>query len=196
MRIFTFYTAGTAYSAMAALCVGSFASFGVKVEPVAYSNTGDWMKNALWRAPALHKLAIENPNEIIGMLDADVHAIRDPVLITRFKGHFACEDRGIGVHFNRRFSAGVLLFGATRHGRQLLKMWADMCERDATPQAPLREQHYLHYCVTMMRSLHMDFEVTNLGNAYNAKPEQVNEETVLIHDVASRAELKNIGGKR
>lgn len=194
IRLICFHSNTQPYQNMAARCVETFGQFGMGVTAFEFESTGDWMKNALYRAPELLKIALASPADVVGMLDADVYAIKDPVRIREFESDFGVEDRGHSYPKNRRYSAGVVLFGPTELGRALLKNWAGLCGYDPLPEEPLREQRYLHDSVVLLQK--RGLKVDNLGNSYNCKPERVNAETVIVHEVASRETLGSLGGKR
>jgi hypothetical protein len=195
-RLFMLFTAGTLYEVLAQEGVAAFARCGLAVEAVAYPNLGNWMLNALARAPRLDLLAAEHPGRAVGLLDAEVRPLARPGRLFSFDGDLAVEDRGPGRPPHDRYSAGVLLFGATALGRRLLRDWAQMCKANPEPQVKLREQKYLHDCIEKLKPLGLD--VTNLGNAYNRLPEQrrAGDSTVLLHEPASRRMLAQIGGTR
>ena len=191
-----FFTSGTSYEALAQDAVAAFARFGLEVRAVPYANAGDWMKNALARAPLLAEIAAGNPDRVVGLLDADVRPLARPEKLFALRGDFACEDRGARHPAHNRYSAGVLLFGPTPLGRKLLAVWAARCREDAEPGQFLREQKYLHDAVEALRR--DGLALANLGNAYNRLPEQRREgdDTVLLHAPASRRTLAEIGGRR
>ena len=197
--IYTFYTKDTPYEQEAKELCYSFNTFNVAVKAIGYSNAGDWMKNALARSSMLEQIRCTFPTAVIGMLDADVRPVKAPELLWSWYGDVACEDRGHKTPANRRYSCGVLLFGPTTRGKQLLTMWAAMCRVDPKPKTELREQLYLYECIEQMKALRDNpLNVTNIGNNYNRKPEDVKQgdDTVLVHNVASRRHLKTIGGVR
>jgi hypothetical protein len=191
-----FYTSGTSYEALAEDAAAAFARFGLEVRAVPYANAGDWMKNALARAPLLAEIAAREPDRAVGLLDADVRPLARPEKLFAFRGDFACEDRGARHPAHNRYSAGVLLFGPTPLGRKLLAAWAARCREDAEPGQFLREQKYLHDAIVALRR--KGLALVNLGNAYNRLPEQRrgNDDTVLLHAPASRRTLAEIGGRR
>lgn len=196
-RFFTFYTENTPYEEEAKLTVEAFAKFDVACEAIAYINQHDWMMNAKARSGLLMDIAAKYPYDNIGMVDADCRPVRKPVRMIFFNGDFGCEDRGPSKKSNLRFSAGSLVFGASTAGRGILSLWTTYCTQDAQPKMPLREQYYLFQAVVESQK-NPDFHFVNLGNEYNRKPEDVKpgDDTVMIHDVASRRYLKKIGGRR
>ncbi len=155
------------------------------------------MKNALARSELLIKIAEQTPADVICMVDADCRPRKNPVRLIYFDGDFGCEDRGASTKPNRRYSAGVLLFGPSAAGRRVLQDWQVKCKMDSSPKMPLREQYYLHEVVEEERK-NPAFHFVNIGEEYNRKPEDVKpgDDTVMIHYVASRRFLKKIGGKR
>lgn len=197
---FCFFSAGTPYEKMATDCVEAFRRHGVTVTPIPFPNHGNWMKNALARAPMLAAIARALPGRKIGLLDADLSPISRPEMLIRPTGcDFACEDRGEKIAKHNRFSAGVLLFFPTPGGRQVLDSWARRCQEDPSPQAVLREQLYLHDAIMETNAARPEpLTHLNFGNRYNRLPEQrqPGDDTVILHTPASRKLLSVIGGKR
>jgi hypothetical protein len=196
-RFYTLYTKDTPYEAEALETVAAFAQFGIACIALPYFNHGDWMKNAMARSELLVSVAAQTPNDTICMVDADNRPKADPILLRDFSADFGCEDRGEKTPSNRRYSAGVILFGATKYGRQALSQWQLRCKLDQSPGTALREQFYLYQTIQTLKE-NKDFKFLNVGNAYNRKPEDVKpgDDTVMVHYVASRRFLKKIGGKR
>lgn len=198
VEYFTFFTAGTPYERLAAACVEAFDRHGLRVSPVPYGNGGDWMKNALARAPLLAAIAAALPRSPVGLLDSDVEPLACPVDLFALPPGIdaAAEDRGANVAPHNRFSAGVCVFNATEAGRVLLQDWARRCVEDREPHRVLREQKYLHDAILAGQEKGLRF--LNLGNRYNRLPEQrrAGDDTVLLHTPASRKLLQVIGGKR
>lgn len=197
---FTFFTAGTPYARLAEECVRNFSKHDLRVTPVPYGNGGDWMKNALARAGLLAAIADTLPGRAVGLLDSDVEPLSRPEQLYALPAgvDFAVEDRGAQTPAHNRYSAGVLIFGATPAGRALLNAWAKRCADDPLPRQVLREQRYLHDCIEEAKASPAGLRLLNLGNRYNRLPEQRTDgdDTVLLHTPASRKLLQVIGGKR
>lgn len=194
---FTYFTVDTPYEQEVIDCLESFRTQGVSISAIPYNNANDWMTNALWRAPDLKRRAADLPNDHICLLDADVRALQYPEKLERFEGDFGCLDRGEHVRPADRFSAGVMIFAPTPLGRAMLDLWAKKCQDDTQPNAVLREQVYIFEAIKELKRS-SGLEPVNLGERYNRKIENVKsgDDTVILHDVASRRWLKVIGGVR
>ena len=196
-RIFTIYTENTPYEEEAKELVWAFSTFGIEVKAIAIKSAGDWMLNALSRAPILQIHAEAFRNDTIVVLDADIRPKARPAALFDLDADIGAEYRGDKAPEYRRYSAGVLAFSPSAAARSCLYDWAKMCVEDPYPSQRLREQQYLFE--TIERHVSHGLRFRNLGNRYNRKPEQVKagDDTVLIHDVASRRYLgKEIKGKR
>lgn len=196
-KIYTLFTASTPYEEEASKTVKAFFDLGIVCTPLAYNNLNDWMKNAMARAELLLAVAKQFPEFHIGVVDADNRPIKMPTKLIEFDADYGCEDRGTDKKSNIRYSAGIQVFGASQRGRKLLQDWTVNCKMDSNPAMPLREQHYLYQAICTARQ-DPEFRFENFGNAYNRKPEDVKmgDDTVMVHDVASRRFLKKIGGRR
>lgn len=179
IKFITFYT--TKYKPEADKCIQSFEKLGIKVDGLFYGTEKDWMRNCLKRAELLQRYWEAYPNNPICLLDSDLVALKHPKLLYCCKEDIALEYRP-NVPDYRTYSAGIILFNNTPLGKQCLDVWCSMCIEDAHPGKKLREQYYLKLMVEGIPNL----KILKLPNSYNAKPEQVNVDTVILHNVASR----------
>jgi hypothetical protein len=195
VKWFTFFTVDTPYEKIAAQCVQKFARFGLAVTPIPFPNAGDWMKNALARSRYMHSLAQIYPEAPIGLMDSDIEPVKAPLLLYQFTKDFAAEVRNPAPPYDR-YQASVLIFGPTPKGREILRDWAEICQRDPKPHEKLREQLYL--ALVAEDHLAKGAEIVNLQRKYNRRPEerQDGDDTVILHTPASRKLLKVIGGVR
>lgn len=208
---YVFYTKDTPYEEEARRTVESFKPFGVDFQMVDMTPTGDWMKNCMLRAPLLNSLAMENPDCSVCMVDADIRAVADPLLMKRFHDDhydFAAHYRGPQAHENKRYCAGVLMFGPSPRGRAILDQWARMCTDDPEPDRNVREQVYLTRVAdrnlgrrlpdgsVWIRPQWCMVQFLNLGEEYNRHvgADRPNDGTVLIHHECSRYHVKKVGG--
>ena len=192
-RFFCFYTAKTGYADEAERCAKSFKAFGVDVSRMSMLNKRNWMATCMARCAVLQRLSFEYSDDGIGLLDSDLTCLRDPVLLKDFSGDVAVHDGGPGSPACMRYSAGVLVFGATPRGRACLDLWVKACRADATPLEELREQLYLKQAIE-----HSEAVVTHVGDAYNKHIDRYvkGDDTVILHHVASRKLKKTIGGAK
>jgi hypothetical protein len=196
VRWFCFYTVDSPYEREAGRCRDAFKQYAIDVNVVPYAAQGTWMRNCLKRANMLHTLGgLLSRLEPLGLIDSDMRPVKDPVLLRDFDGDFAAHFRGAQERLNRRYCAGVLIFGATPVGRAILADWADLCERDPTPDAKVREQVYLAQAATVARTA-QTVNFLNLGEAYNTPWEgaPTSTGTVLIHWESSRLHAAKMGG--
>ena len=200
-RFFVFYTKGTPYQAEAEATARSFAQFGVEVVVVPMVPTGDWMRNCMLRAPMLWELAKQYPHDVISMFDADVRCLMNPVLLKQFGGDVAAHYRGKDAHENKRYCAGILMFGPTSFGRAALQNWAELCKLDQFPRTNVREQVYLTRAIEGVRraaeGTNSPFNFVNIGDEYNRHGNWIKpgDGTVIVHYEASRFYVKRVGGK-
>ena len=200
-RFFCFYTEGTPYQDEAARTVASFAPFGVNVTPIGVKPAGDWMKNCMLRAPLLWDLARKYSSESVGMLDADVRCVADPVLLKDFNADVAAHFRGPLAREKRRYCAGVVVFGPSMISGVALAKWAQLCTEDPLPQANIREQVYLTRAIEharVMGNMSDDgFNFVDIGEEYNypGGGHKPGCGAVLVHYEVSRYYVKKVGGK-
>ena len=194
-RFFCFVTEQTPYEKVAQeQCLLSFRQFGVPVTLVSLANRSDWMKNCMARSNWLAQVVNTFWSDGIGLLDADLTCLKTPTLLTDFVGDVAVLDNGdrpgIGPGF--RYSAGVLIFGKSVKGRECLKLWAKLCQEDGKHTWELREQVYLGEAIAQS-----GVAVTNIGPAYNRHIDRykAGDDTVVLHNVASRQLRHIIGGR-
>lgn len=193
-RFFCFYTRDTDYAAYAAECQSTFAKFGVEVKTIPMLDMRNWMRNCMARTSVLLTVANEFPCDGVGLLDADLKCLRDPVLLKECPGDMAVVDGGEAAPPNMRYSAGVCVFGPTKRGRAVLKDWAARCMADGRFGEPLREQLYLLDAIEAGQK--DGLVVTNLGADYNRHIDWYTpgDSTIILHTVASRKMRKKIGG--
>jgi hypothetical protein len=116
MRYYLLYTMGTPYAKLAEECLDSFLKFDLDVALSPMSSQKDWMKNCMLRARKLLAFA-EAREEGVGLLDADLLCLKDPVLLKTFENSgfdVLVHDLGGEKQINHRFSAGVLAFNRCR----------------------------------------------------------------------------------
>ncbi len=190
---FSFYT-GPEYKLLAEECQASFMRFDLPVRLIELMPEGKWMKNCLARAIKLNEIAREHPNCGIGLLDADLTCLKNPIKLKEFNGDIAVHDlTDIGRAVDdtcHRYSAGVQIFGATTLGRVCLQAWADACfhDRKAASGIELREQVYLYDTIEYTKKAGL--KVENLGRAYNYA---IEPDVTILHHVASRR-LRELSG--
>lgn len=158
----------------------SFLEQQIKVNIVNFGSERDWMKNCLKRSAMLWDVYRAN-NKPVGLFDSDLICKQFPSLLFNDDFDVACEFRGVKFPAYRQYSAGIVLFNQTELGSKTLEYWKQLCEYDELKDVPLREQLYLKMAITKFVP-----KFLNLPNSYNAKPEQVNKDTVIVHNVASR----------
>ena len=187
LRYYCYFT--PQYKAEADKMYPTFAKNQIHVNLVPFGTEGDWMLNCLKRPSMLHQAMLFNMTPVC-LLDSDLECLKPPILL---EGDFdvACEFRGPKFPEYRKYSAGIVAFNTTDLGIATLEAWKKLCDKDPEPTAMLREQLYLRDAITYVKPRFL-----NLPNSYNAKPEQVKKDTVIIHNVASRRikkEKKNVG---
>lgn len=203
-KFFIFATQCTPYVTMAYTCKISFLQFDVDVEVVTFPKRGTWMKSCLHRSVMLSEYAVKHPDFGIGLLDADLECLKDPLKLKSFDGDVAVRDLGMDdpqwlANKASRYSAGVLLFGKSAHGRACLTAWSKRCAEDDQLSEMLREQVYLYDSIEEIKA--KGATVVNLGEPYNhaisafTEPSRpVTPETVIVHHVASRKLREEMGG--
>lgn len=221
-RYFIFFTPH--YATMARECLASFKAHGVQAFPIEMPHhPGGWMKACMARSKVLARYASdEYPDDGIGLLDADLTCLKDPVWLKQFSiaagetrrlsvdwGLHGSPDAGYcgGVavhdltdvgrlpdHRAQRYSAGVTCFAPSPLGRACLKRWAELCELDPEPTHELREQVYLYTAIE--EGSKNGLTVFNLGAKYNRPIDEMRDgdDTVILHHVASRKLRDVIGG--
>ncbi len=192
------------YFKLACRCADSFRAYGLQVHLGLIQQGKTWMESCKCRARHLCEavdISFEQDLQIIGLLDSDLICQADPVLLkTQGDWDVAVHDlTDIGRlpdHRSQRYSAGVLAFSLSKHGRECLRRWADLCDTDPEPTHELREQVYLYTAIEEMRKA--GGRVFNLGDRYNRTPERVvdGDDTVIVHHVASRRLKQSHGGGR
>ncbi len=201
-KFFCLHTSGSPYAELARdCCQRSFKKFNIDVKLLEFGADNTWMKNCLRRTILLNELALGQPNDSICLLDADVECLKTPHTLLNFYGDIAVNDlihRDPAANGNRstRYSAGVSIFAPSKLGRWVLSDWANRCKIDANPEEWLREQVYLYESIEAARS--MGLNLTNIGLLYNRVPEDrvSGDDTVILHHVASRKTLAQMGGSR
>lgn len=200
-KYFCFYTSH--YADWSKKCIDSFARFDLPVEPIQLPDGKQWMENCMSRSALMCGAAELYPNDGIGLLDADLTCLKDPLLLKVFKGE-GCDIWGdVAVHdltdIGRmpddkcsRYSAGVTCFAPTPSGRACLRLWVDKCREDRLKGLErLREQVYLYEAIQESKA-----KVFNLGKFYNCPLDEnyEPEHTVILHHVASRQLRPVVGG--
>ncbi len=204
-HFFTFHT-GSRYGLLARKCVRSFAAFDVKVESEIIPGGKYWIANCMQRALRIEALAKQYPEDNICLLDADLVCLKRPDKLIDPIGDISVHDltdtQPGKSHPCYRFSAGVLLFSPTPHGRSCLSRWANLCRVNPLKNNMLCEQQYLYTAIR--EGTHdklsggekkRDFlVVTNVGEAYNRIIDRYVEgdDTVILHKVASRKMKKRV----
>lgn len=203
-RFFCLHTPGP-YAELAKQCVESFAEFGLPVTLQEYEPppNAKWIERCKARMSVLMVLAGLFADDGIGLLDADLTCVKEPVLLQYFNKLSNGND--VAVHDRvdqgrlpddrcHRYCAGNIIFAPTDLGRACLRRWFELCEADPEPFIEFREQVYLHTAIEELRrdGLH----VFNIGDRYNRVPERMTEgdDTVIIHQVASRQLRATHGG--
>jgi hypothetical protein len=182
IRFVTFYT--TKYEDEARQCIQSFADLGIHVDGLFYGTENDWMKNCLKRCDLLRRYWEAHPDEPICLMDSDLRGLKHPKLLYVCNADLALEYRGPLIPEERQYSAGIIFFNNTVFGRKALDIWCNLCIEDRWPNKAFREQYYLKLMVESLKP--QGLTVLELPNSYNAKPEQINKDTVILHNVASR----------
>lgn len=196
IRWFTFCTTNSPYEKEAMDCADAFKKYDITVCIVPYKATGNWMKNCMQRARILSECAHMWPHDPLGIVDSDIRPVADPLLMKgEFPGDLAAHYRGPKERENRRYCAGLVVFGATIWGRMILKRWSDLCITDPSPEEMVREQVYLTRVIDPIRK-HHEITFLNFGDKYNRSPEEQGQgkETVLVHYESSRFYGAKMGG--
>jgi hypothetical protein len=193
-KLFTFYTIDTDYADLALRCIDSFIMAGnVKVNVIPMFNKKKWMDNILPRISLFYSLSKIYAHKTVVLLDSDLICKLNPTRLLTFTGDVAVHHRP-RFQENHQYSAGIVAFKPTEKARNCLKLWAELCEKDADKKIECREQLYLKKALMNDKEL----RITDLTSQYNNKPEHVSpgDGTVIIHDVASRHTLTSLGGER
>lgn len=193
-KFFIFATEGTPYIAMAYNTCESFREFGVAVDVIKIAKRDTWMQNCLRRSVELSALADRWEGYGIGMFDADLECLKEPLKLKSFSGDVAVRDLGLDDeqwvnNKSCRYSAGVILFGASAYGRECLHGWAKRCVKDEQKNEHLREQVYLYEAIEEVKK--KGAIIQNIGATYN---QPVSSDTVILHHVVSRKLREQMGG--
>lgn len=206
LLLYCLYTPGTSYELQANACIATFATFGVRLEGVPLTNCHNWLRNCIARPKLLLEKANEHPTDVIGTVDADMRCLKEPRRLLEFDGDIGCHDGG-GINPDTRYCAGLVLFGTSERGRNLLRRWTELCERDerGAQGHSMRDQRYLHDCIQEAFDKDQEYfkkrrkmpddalRFTNLGADYNTVTGQM-DSTVIVHLIASRKLRTEIGG--
>ncbi len=204
-RFFCFSTPGP-YEDLARSCIESFKQHGVKVTFKEIERRETWMRACMDRATRLDVLGCYYPADIVGFLDADLICVKEPVLLKQdalFDTNFIECDVAVhdltdigrtADHRCQRYCAGVVAFAPTLRGRECLSRWAALCRRDPERNHELREQVYLYTVIEEGKK--NGLTVLNIGDKYNRTPDRIRDgdDTVIIHNVASRHLKATHGG--
>lgn len=140
MRLLTFTTAD--YEPLAHRCRVSFSQWlDIDVRPLPRLDT--WMQTCLSRSMLI--LEAFDPKEPLGLIDADIVALRRPEsILEAIDGDWdvMLDDRGPCARPRDRMSAQLVIFKGDG-GQALLHAWASLCQLDPNPELPIREQQYL-----------------------------------------------------
>ena len=178
MKYITFYT--HQYEPEAQKCVSSFAKFGITVKAINYKATKDWTANCLQRTELLQQEWEKNPEEDICRLDSDILCLREPVLFKNIFVDVAVLHR---PEWNEslEYNIGVLVLRSTPKAKQFLSKWLELCLLNKMKQKYLPDQIYFKQAMDTVKP-----KLLALPREYNCKPEQRNNDTVILHNMASR----------
>lgn len=192
-----FATRNSPYDEMARQNAWKFSEHQVGVRVDLFDKTDSWMKNCMQR-PAMLLKVLNTQKTAVGLLDADVEPVQDPVLFreTQQNWDVMCVYRGSHKLLWDRYCAGYVAFAYTPMGRRTLERWVELCETDPEPDAFCREQKYLGMAIEEVQP-----RLFELPSTYDFVPpkkwdNKYPEDTVLIHLPASRKHLKEMGGTR
>ena len=187
MRLLTFTTPSwpVDYRPLAERCRLSFSQWA-PVESHDLPRRATWIQTCLQRPELL--IAKTSPAETVGLLDADIIAIRRPAMLLggllSDDWDVMLDDRGAQTRERDRMSAQLVVFRGVA-GHELLWKWAALCQKDESPNLAIREQVYLLRAIQERAP-----RVRNLHGSIFVPPRswdgEVPDGTEMVHVPASR----------